>query len=213
MSSLGKDTAKLFTLKDDSLREGAVAFRPIIAIERGGTTAYYMADSGDAKFNVTTAANGAIKYKLVQAQGIKGKNIQYFSHSSFEAYQRNGTAYNTNTQIKKTNDDISKAIEDGTTDGTPMEVPEVIHIEVGDNIESMFSDAEWNEMFQEFRNDHPELVNREEYRGFGVSDFKHMMLDTLDSQNVQILNDLANRIDRGEKMKTIDEKGEEINVC
>lgn len=213
LSSLGKDTAKLFTIKDDSLRGDVVAFRPVIAIERGGTTAYYMADSNDIKFNVTTSANGSMKYKLVQAQGIKGRNIQYFSHSSFEAFQRNGTAYNTNTQVKKANDAASKAVEDGTTDGTPMETPEVTHIEVGDNIETMFTDTEWNKMFQEFRKDHPELFNREEYRDFSVSDFKSTMLDTSDSQNVQILNDLANRIDRGEKMKTIDEEGKETDVC
>ena len=38
-------------------------------------------------------------------------------------------------------------------------------------------------------------------------------MDTGDSQNVDILNDLSKRIDMGEKMKTIDEQGRQVDVC
>jgi hypothetical protein len=77
----------------------------------------------------------------------------------------------------------------------------------------MFTDAEWNQMFDGFKKDNPQL-NREEYAGFTMQDFRQLMIDgTSDSQNVEILNDLSKRINRGEKMKTINEKGEEIDVC
>ena len=76
-----------------------------------------------------------------------------------------------------------------------------------------FTDTEWNKMFQEFKNDHPEMFNREEWMDFSVNDFKEIMMDTGDSQNVDILNDLSKRIDRGEKMKTIDEQGRQVDVC
>jgi hypothetical protein len=47
-----------------------------------------------------------------------------------------------------------------------------------------------------------------------MQQFKQLMIEgTNDDQNVAILNDLSKRIDRGEKMKTLNEKGEETNVC
>ena len=77
----------------------------------------------------------------------------------------------------------------------------------------MFTDTEWNKMFDEFRRDNKEMFNREEYADFSVNDFKNIMQDTTDIQNVDILNDLLARIDKGEKMKTIDEEGRETEVC
>jgi hypothetical protein len=218
MKQLGKDVANLFTIHDDTLEKGKYAFRPVIAIEREGITVYYMANSSNEKFNVTNSADGVMSYRMVYAQGIKGQHIQYFGNAAFEAFQRRGNLEDLKG-VKKQSDAIEEAevtnspAAEEAGDGTPLNIPEGNHIEVGQNITDMFTDAEWNQMFQEFKNDHPEMFNREEWRDFSVNDFKELMMDTGDSQNVDILNDLAKRIDRGEKMQTLDEQGNEIPVC
>ena len=85
---------------------------------------------------------------------------------------------------------------------------EVSFINVGDNVADMFTDAEWNQMISEFRKQFPS-----DTQGVHTNQIKALLMDTTDSQNVDILNDLAKRIGKGEKMKTINEKGEEIDVC
>ena len=219
---LGKDVGDLFTIHDETLSKGQLAFRPVIALERDGNIAYYMANSLGERFNVTSSAEGTMTYRLVYAQGTKGQNIQYFGNSGFEAFQRNGSmdGFRPTESLKKTDNSASESqvpspVGDNAheTDGTPSTVPEGTHIEVGQNIADMFTDTEWNRMFDEFRRDNKEMFNREEYADFSVNDFKNIMQDTTDIQNVDILNDLLARIDKGEKMKTIDEEGRETEVC
>ena len=215
MKQLGKDVANLFTIHDDTLEKGEYAFRPVLAIERDGITVYYMANSSNEKFNVTNSADGVMTYRQVFAQGIKGQYIQYFGNAAFESFQRNGSLDGrvlSNSVVEAEATAPTTSAEEAS-DGTPLNVPEGNHIEVNQNISDMFTDAEWNQMFQEFKSDHPELFNREEYADFSVEMFKQAMLDTSDSQNVDILNGLSKRIDRGEKMKTIDDQGEQIDVC
>lgn len=201
------NSKSLFTISDKTLNKGEYAFRPIIAVEREGVTAYYMADSSGERFNVTSAANGAMTYRMVYAQGTRGQQIQYFGNDAFESYQRNGFVEKTRSMENVSNTELE------ATDGEVVVSPEGTHVEVGMDITNMFTDKEWNSMFQEFRQDHLDMFNREEWADFSVNDFKNLLLDTTDSQNVDILNDLARRIDRGEPMKTIDENGDETNVC
>jgi hypothetical protein len=149
-------------------------------------------------------------YRQVFAQGIKGQHIQYFGNAAFEAFQRNGSLEGVKpNQVEESEATPQIASAEESVDGTPLNVPEGSHIEVGQDITDMFTDAEWSRMFDEFKKDYPEF-NREEYAGF---DFRRIMSDTSDSQNVDILNDLARRIGRGEKMQTLDEQGNEIPVC
>jgi hypothetical protein len=186
----------------------------VLAIERDGITVYYMANSSNEKFNVTNSADGVMTYRQVFAQGIKGQHIQYFGNAAFEAFQRNGNLEGVKpTQMGEAEATAPIESAEESTDGTPLNVPEGNYIEIGQDVTDMFTDAEWNQMFQEFKNDHKEMFNREEWADFNVNDFKELMMDTSDSQNVNILNDLAKRIGRGEKMKTIDENGKEIDVC
>lgn len=216
MKQLGKDVANLFTIHDDTLSKGEYAFRPVLAIERDGIIVYYMANSSNEKFNVTNSADGVMNYRMVFAQGVKGQHIQYFGNAAFEAFQRNGNMEDLRgieTQMTEAEATAPTASAEEAADGTPLNVPEGNHIEIGQDVTDMFTDAEWNRMFQEFKNDHPEMFNREEWRDFSVNDFKELMMDTGDSQNVDILNDLSKRIDRGEKMQTLDEQGREIPVC
>jgi hypothetical protein len=154
-------------------------------------------------------------YRQVFAQGIKGQYIQYFGNAAFESFQRNGSLDGrvlSNSVVESETTAPTESAEE-STDGTPLNVPEGNYIEIGQDVTDMFTDAEWNQMFQEFKNDHKEMFNREEWADFNVNDFKELMMDTSDSQNVDILNDLSKRIDRGEKMKTIDDQGEQIDVC
>ena len=211
-----KGVANLFTIHDDTLGKGKYAFRPVLAIERDGITVYYMANSSNEKFNVTNSADGVMNYRMVFAQGVKGQHIQYFGNAAFEAFQRNGNTEDLRgieTQMAEAEATAPTTSAEEASDGTPLNTPEGNHIEVGQDITDMFTDAEWNQMFQEFKKDHPEMFNREEYADFSVGMFKQSMLDTSDSQNVDILNDLAKRIDRGEKMQTLDEQGNPIDVC
>ena len=214
MKQLGKDVANLFTIHDDSLKKGEYAFRPVLAIESEGITVYYMANSSNERFNVTDSADGIMTYRMVFAQGIKGKNIQYFGNAAFESFQRNGSLEGVMpTQIEEAEAIAPTESAEESTDGTPLNVPEGTYIEVGQDVSDMFSDAEWNQMFQEFKKDNKEMFNREEWADFNANDFKGLMQDTSDSQNVDILNDLARRIGRGEKMRTIDENGNDTVVC
>jgi hypothetical protein len=146
--------------------------------------------------------------------------IQYFGNSAYEAYQRNGQLFDnslatqTQQEIAEEQNPVNAEVnaEETATNVEGAEV-EASFIKVGDNVADMFTDAEWNQMYEQFKKDNPEL-NREEYAGFTMKEFKQLMIDGMDdSQNVNILNDLAKRIGRGEKMKTIDESGKEIDVC
>ena len=200
LKQMSRDVASQFKVSDDSVKGEATAFRPVIALEREGITAYYMADSKGDRFNVNESADGTMTYRMVYAQGIKGQHIQYFGNAAFESFQRNGTLEN------------FRQSEEGN-DGEAPTTPEGTHIEVGTDVSQMFTDAEWERMFQEFRKDNAALFARDDMQGFDSKMFKETMLDTSDSQNVDILNDLSKRIDRGQKMQTLDDEGNPIDVC
>ena len=205
--------ASQFTVRDDSLAEGMTAFRPIIALERNGNIVYYMANSSEEKFNVVPTANGTMKYKQVYVQGIKGKSIQYFGNAAYEAFQNQGSliGFKDNSSTMNPVDNRSNGNEN--TDGEVAPTPEGTHIEIGTDISSMFTDAEWQSMFNEFKKDNTALFSRDDMQGFDWVAFRQNMLDTNDSQNVEILNDLLKRIDRGEKMQTINDEGKPTDVC
>ncbi len=207
---LGDNIASQFTIKDDSLRGEKKAFRPVISLEMDGTTAYYMADSSAERFNVIETVNGSMTYKLVYAQGTKGQQIQYFGNAAFEAYQQKGSLEGFKNEFA--NDNKADDTQTGL-DGEAPTTPEGTHIEIGTDISDMFTNEEWQQMFNEFKKDNAALFSRDDMQGFSVEDFKESMLDTSNSQNVNILNDLIKRIDRGDKMQTIDSKDNPIDVC
>jgi len=211
LKSVGKDVASLFTIYDDTLAKGENAFRPVIALERDGSTVYYMANSRGDRFNVTSSADGTMTYKLVHAQGIKGQHIQYFGNAAFEAYQRSGSLNNFRS-VEETVTDNSIANNEAVEGEAPA-TPEGAHIEIGTDVSQMFTDTEWERMFKQFRKDNEKVFARDDMQGFSAQDFKSLMQDTSDSQNVDILNDLAKRIGRGERMQTLDDKGEVVDVC
>ena len=213
LRELGKDVASQFTVRDDSLTEGMTAFRPIIALERNGNIVYYMANSSEEKFNVVPTANGTMRYKQVYVQGIKGKSIQYFGNAAYEAFQNQGSLAGFKDTSSTTNPVDNRSNSNENTDGDIAPTPEGTHIEMGTDISSMFTDAEWQSMFNEFKNDNTALFSRDDMQGFDWVAFRQNMLDTNDSQNVEILNDLLKRIDRGEKMQTINDEGKPTNVC
>ena len=206
LKSMGKDVASLFTIHDDTLEKGETAFRPVIALERDETTAYYMANSRGDRFNVTSSADGTMTYRLVHPQGIKGQHIQYFGNAAFEVFQRTGSLENFRSVEEMTS-------TDEVAEGEASAVPEGTHIEVGTDVSQMFTDAEWTRMFEQFKSDNKEVFARDDMQGFSVQDFKAIMQDTTDSQNVDILNNLAKRIGRGEKMQTLDDQGNVVDVC
>lgn len=211
LKSLGKEVASQITINDDSLRgDNMKAFRPVIALERDGNTAYYMANSSGDRFNVTSTADGTMIYRLVRAQGIKGQNIQYFGNAAFEAFQNNGNLRDFQSVEERAEADTNI---NSQTDGDVLNTPEGTHIEIGTDVSEMFSDAEWQRMFDAFKQQHPEVFQLDIYRGMTMQEFRDMISDTSDSQNVDILNDLARRIGKGEKMQTLDDEGNPIDVC
>ena len=217
---LGRDTGKLFLLNDETLQKGEIAYRPVIALEREGITKYYMADGNGERFNVTNAADGTMTYRQVFAQGSKGQRIQYFGNSEYEAFQRNGGLF-AQSQANQTQTEVAaeqaptaaeSAAEESAVDVEGAEV-EVSSIGPDINVADMFTSAEWEQMFKLFKQDNADLFSLDTMQGFSVSEFRAIMMDTSDKQNLDILIDLANRIGKGEKMKTINEKGEETDVC
>ena len=213
---LGRDTGKLFLLNDETLQKGEVAYRPVIALERDGVTKYYMADGNGDRFNVTSAADGTMTYRQVFAQGSKGQRIQYFGNSEYEAFQRNGGLF-TQSQANQTQEKVAaeqapapaeSAAEESAVD---MEGAEVEASSVGPdiNVADMFTDAEWKQMIKAFREKYPS-----EGQGIHDNDIKAWLSSAAtDAGALTILNELATRIGKGEKMKTINEKGNEIDVC
>jgi hypothetical protein len=207
-------------LNDETLQKGEVAYRPVIALERDGVTKYYMADGNGERFNVTSAADGTMTYRQVYAQGSKGQRIQYFGNSEYEAFQRNGGLF-AQSQANQTQAEVAaeqapttaeSAAEESAVDVEGAEV-EVSSVGPDISVADMFTPAEWEQMFKLFKQDNADLFSLDTMQGFRVSEFRAIMMDTSDRQNLDILTDLANRIGKGEKMKTINEKGEEINVC
>jgi len=210
---LPKNVRSLFTLSDSRLKGTLKAFRPVIAIERDGVTVYYMADSkSEIGFNITATGDGRMTYKRVHAQGSKGQQIQYFGHASFEKYQQDAGKANrmsSSLQQQSQQTDVSQnSVDTDIIDGIPIETPDGNHIEVGQDISGMFTDAEWSKMISDFRQMYPQ-----DTQGVHDNEIKSLLMDTSDNQNVEILNDLSRRLDRGEKMQTIDIEGKPIDVC
>ena len=213
---LGRDTGKLFLLNDETLQKGEVAYRPVIALEREGVTKYYMADGNGERFNITSAADGAITYRQVYAQGSKGQRIQYFGNSEYEAFQRNGGLF-AQSQANQTQAEVAaeqaptaaeSAAEESAVDVEGAEA-EISSIGPDINVADMFTDSEWKQMIKAFREKYPR-----EGQGIHDNDIKAWLSSAAtDAGALTILNELATRIGKGEKMKTINEKGEEINVC
>lgn len=203
LKDLGNSESQ-FKIKNEGLKKkGLVAFRPVIAIEHDNSIAYYMADAPGDKFNATSLANGTMRYKLVTAQGIKGQKVQYFGSSAFDAYQRSGnlSKYNILNSYQMTS---AEYLEDSSYSGS--EESEVSYVDVGDKVSDMFTQQEWKDMYN--------LFNKNSSRKFNsFEEFKRAMSDTSEYRTVEILNDLKRRLDRGEKMETIDEEGNPIETC
>ena len=73
----------MLTMKDRA-GEQDVAFKPVIALKIGNTRVYYMTQSGSpTEFNVTSKANGQMKYVRVNPQGERGRSLAYFDQENF----------------------------------------------------------------------------------------------------------------------------------
>ena len=206
------DLASIFTIYDESLEKGVYAFRPVIAVEKGDSIAYYMADGAGDRFNVTSSADGSMTYRQVFAQGTKGQSIQYFSHAGFAAFQQKSNAeVEKINPIEETPETPMESIEEGTEtvmDGEVDTTSDGAFIALNQDISNMFTDTEWKQMIRGLREKYPS-----ETQGVHDNDIKRLLMDTSDSQNLEIINELAKRLDRGEKMKTLDESGKETDVC
>lgn len=223
LSSLKKEVQNQFKLKD--LPGNKIAYRPFVAVEREGQTAYYMADSPD--FNIIDSNNGVMTFKRIFPQGLKGQHIQYFGVSAFDNFQNNYGSLKDfdSVQRQRMEEEGSSAADgeiteisgdvvgDGVVEGSTFEAPETSFTEVDTDVTDMFSDAEWQRMFDIFREDNKELFAQGFMQSYNLDTFKRSMSDTSNADNVARLNDLSKRIDRGEKQQTIDEEGNPIDVC
>lgn len=213
LNSVDSNFRNQFLVTDDSLREGKIAWRPVLAIERDGVTSYYMAASNDAKFNVSDAADGSMTYRQVFAQGARGQQIQYFSSDAFASYQKDGSLDRLRSELTSQASQQDNTLADASALEKSDDVVETSFIQMGDDVSTMFSDKEWEQMFEEFKRDNTDTFSRDDMQGFTKEMFRKEISDTSDKGNVDILNDLSKRIERGEKMKTLNEDGKEIDVC
>lgn len=231
LNSSGNNAGNLFLLKSSS-SDKSYAFKPIIAVKgrsklmagNAEVTCHYMADSKGKSFNTVDAADGTITYRLVHIQGAKGQLMQYFSAEAYADYQRDGFFDTTEEMYdaKKAQEaeaaEKASPIEDSTNDaatrGTDTaSLDNGSLIKVGDNISDMFTDKEWQQMFELFKQDHSEIFSQDTMQGFEVKQFKEIISDTSEVDNVNTLNKLRERLNRGEMPKTLDDKGNEIPVC
>ena len=216
---MDESVRSLFTIRDERLRgEKTKAFKPVLAIERDGTTTYYMADSSsELGFNISEAPDGRITYRRVYAQGIKGQQIQYFGHATFEAYQRDAgslqKAAPSESILSSQSSETSESNPESLDSSTPPPTPEGTYIEASTTVADMFTEGEWKWMFDRFKQANAAFFSLDYMAGFGVEKFKDLILDTSDSQNVDILNSLIHDLNLKKKFKTIDEEGNEIDVC
>ena len=78
----------MLTMKDRA-GEQDVAFKPVIALKIGNARVYYMAQSSSpTEFNVTSKANGQMKYVRVNPQGERGRSLAYFDQENFNQQQQ-----------------------------------------------------------------------------------------------------------------------------
>ena len=202
----------LFTINNKNLRGKKLrAFRPIIAIEKDNVTAYYIANSNsDAGFNISSSVDGSMEYRRVHPQGAKGQSLQYFDTSAYNAFQKeSGTLEEYNKQRQQPTPNSGLNID---TDGSPQASEEGSYINPELN-KDIFTDDEWQQMFNLFKQDYSELFEMDIYKNMSLNSFKNMLSNTSVSQNRSIINNLATRIGKGEKMKTIDKDGNSIDVC
>ena len=231
LNSSGNNIGNLFLLNSSS-SDKSYAFKPVIAVKgkskymagNAEVTCYYIADSKGKSFNTVDSAEGTITYRLVHTQGSKGQLMQYFGAEAYADYQRDGFFNSTEemyeakkakeAEVTEKASSIEESIStttDNDTDTASLDNGSLI--KVGDNISEMFTDKEWQQMFDLFKQDHPEIFNQDTMQGFGVKEFKELISDTKEVDNVNILNKLRERINRGEMPKTLDDKGNEISVC
>ena len=181
-----------------------------------------MADSGRSNFNTVDSSDGSITYRLVNVQGTRGQLMQYFDEAAYNDYHQEGymssarevrdyrlDKENEANQLENTVDGDIAA--DSNPDTASLDNGGLI--KVGDNVSNMFTSEEWQRMFDLFRKDNPNIFNQDTMRGFSVKEFKDIISDTGEVSNVNILNNLRERIKKGEKPTTLDEKGNDISVC
>ena len=228
LDTAGSNVSRLFLLNSSS--DKSFAFKPIIAVKgkspiiggRSELTFYYMADSGRSNFNTVDSSDGSITYRLVNVQGTRGQLMQYFDEAAYNDYHQEGymssarevrdyrlDKENEANQLENTVDGDIAA--DSNPDTASLDNGGLI--KVGDNVSNMFTSEEWQRMFDLFRKDNPNIFNQDTMRGFSVKEFKDIISDTGEVSNVNILNNLRERIKKGEKPTTLDEKGNDISVC
>jgi len=200
-SLVGKDMVKLFTL---SRENGVTSFRPVVAVTHGRSTAYYMADGSDEAFNTVSSAKGTMTYRFVSEQGERGKSLQYFGASEYRSFQG----------IKDSPVEADLSTE-ASPDSAPMEVGEssdgvsFVQVREGDNVQSMFSDSQWQQIFNGFRALYPSSIDPAET----WTDFRSRFTEGVDKTTADVLNEITEKVDRNEVPPTIDENGNEIPMC
>lgn len=205
LKSLDDNIKSQFLVSDDSLKEGEVAFRPVIAVERNGIINYYMADSSGVRFNVTDVANGVMTYRKVYALGSRGRQIQYFNNSAYRAFQNDAGSlkgYNADRLGTQNPDEGDGSAEEADGGNSPSNAP------VDTSNPAMFSDAEWKQIIQAFRSKYPS-----QGQGIHDNDIRSWLSDTSDDGARIVLRELSRQLDRGQRMQTIDDEGKPVDVC
>lgn len=181
-----------------------IYFKPVIAIDKGDRTYYYMASGGN--FNITSKENATMTYNLVTPLGKKGQSIQYFNEAAFREYQENlGNRDNYDQSINL--DEQTDSVSDSSLEESPAVNP-LVEVSPEKWMENI-SDAEWEQMTNIYNN----IYVRSWQKPLSVESFKTIAKS--ETISIKVLEDLYRQIDRNnmKDLKTIDEEGNSIEAC
>lgn len=200
-------------------KEGYLAFRPVIAIKEGNNTYYYMA-SNKGRFNKTDVGSETMTYVRVFPQGKKGLMTRYFGDEGYALFNNNGGKFENVSDVKLS--DYKNREEEMSS-----EVGSTLFEEQSESPIDYWVTSEDRSIFDVFDNATLEKMYKVLEKKLGV-DWEAITLeggeklkspveifklfDKSDYSSQQLLKDTYQEVMQ-DKVKTIDEKGNEINPC
>lgn len=199
--------------------EGYLAFRPVIAINEGKNIIYYMA-SNKERFNKTDVGSETMTYVRVFPQGKRGLMIRYFGEEGYTLFNNNKGKFEHTADVKLSD---YKNIEEqmSSVDGNILfeessespidywvasEEKNILDVIDSNTLEKMYK------VLEKKYNINWEAITLEDGRPLNSLVEIFQIFDKTDYDSVQLLKDTYQEVMQ-DKVKTIDEKGEEISPC
>lgn len=214
MNSGTSNTGNLFLLSKNASANSdtSIAWVPFIAFKDGDVTTYYKAQSDHPLgFNVGDQTNGTMTYVQVVPQGERGYSLQYFG-DAYSSYQAKASLEDYQNKVKQeakermimeqeareqaiSADEVHDPTIDVSVDTTPL---------VDNTSDNAPLTESWRAEFEELFRQKDINITYEEM--FGDAE------KTDAEKDAEIAREVETNASRGE-LKTIDEEGNEIEVC